>query len=237
MRMRKISLLLLFATILAGFSVSCSSDEDYFYEQDENAKLQYTKNLILSYGQKYGLKNIQFDDDLLKKNLDLPKEEYEKSMISMAISLGTTKPSSKLIRKMRRSQTFGGEEPGEVTIPHYKIDGSFSNSESKDGIDLDYSIHYRYDSFGYWGITGETAKAEKVIKDSSGNVVSILSSGGRFIKLSLNTFIVDVTFSPGAKVPYTITYDANIVNDGSDLVYSFELENKFVAGIAEAVSF
>lgn len=83
--MRKISLLLLFATILAGFSVSCSSDEDYFYEQDENAKLQYTKNLILSYGQKYGLKNIQFDDDLLKKNLDLPKEEYEKSMISMAI--------------------------------------------------------------------------------------------------------------------------------------------------------
>lgn len=33
------------------------------------------------------------------------------------------------------------------------------------------------------------------------------------------------------------SYDANIVNDGSDLVYSFELKNKFVAGIAEAVSF
>lgn len=68
-------------------------------------------------------------------------------------------------------------------------------------------------------------------------VTASTDMGGRFIKLSLNSFIVDVTFSPGAKVPYTITYDANIVNDGSDLVYSFELKNKFVAGIAEAVSF
>ena len=148
MRMRKISLLLLFATILAGFSVSCSSDEDYFYEQDESAKLEYTKSLIASYGQKYGLNNIQFDDELLKKNLNLPKEEFEKCVINMAISLGKIKPTSKLLRKTRRSSGIASEEPGGSSV-YYYISGSHDLSYSSGSYLFKYKAIYLYIGIGF----------------------------------------------------------------------------------------
>ena len=227
--------------ILGSLLVSCSSDDGYSsYEETEDAKLQYTKNLILSYGQKYGLENIQFDDELLKKNLNLPKEEFEKCVIDMAISMGKLKASPKILRKMRRA-SIGGEEPigpgDEPTIPHYKADGYFSESESKNGVDLNYTMHYYFESLGIKHLEVETANAEKVIKDSSGNVVSVLSSEGNFDTPKTDAYIVSFTIGGEAKAHYTIKYNVNIYSNSPTLSYSFAITNKMVSGDTDATKF
>jgi hypothetical protein len=151
--MRK-KILLLITMFLGALYVGCSSDDGYLsYELDEDAKLQNTKNLILSYGQKYGLSNIQFNDELLRKNLDLPKEEYERDIICMAISVGKLKPSSKILRKTRRSSGFGDNDPNPGGKPNNEpdlyISGSADVSNTIDSIVFKFTLNYEYNLRGY----------------------------------------------------------------------------------------
>lgn len=141
---------LIFAVMLLGaFLVGCSSEDDYnSYELDDDAKLEYTKNLILSYGQKYGVTGIFFDDELLKKNINQPKEEFEKEVICMAIEMGKIEPTSKIVRKIRRSSAIGGNEnnPGGNTPksdPVYLV----HNTKEISRICGNYKVVF---SFEYW---------------------------------------------------------------------------------------
>lgn len=224
--MRKISLLLLFATILAGFSVSCSSDEDYFYEQDESAKLEYTKSLIASYGQKYGLDNIQFDDELLKKNLNLPKEEFEKCVINMAISLGKIKPTSKLLRKTRRSSSIASEEPGGSPDYYYYISGSHDLSYSSGSYLCKYTAIYLYIGIGFGALeilnnNADVYKMELCDNPNCKIMHEVFQNKTTCTRHGMPNFLGSITHNEGEFVNFTIKCNVDISDIKDNILYEF----------------
>ncbi len=234
--MRK-KILLLITMFLGALYVGCSSDDGYLsYELDEDAKLQNTKNLILSYGQKYGLSNIQFNDELLRKHLNITNVEAEYMVASIAsfMEKGGDNVQKFLRRTGRRSFSQPESNP---SIPHYTFEGTVSESESKDGINLKYDIKYYYDSWGVSNVEVESAEATKEIKDKSGKRIAILSSQGTAEPVQVLAFIADITNLDGSTVHYTIKYNVKIYSNSSSLSYSFKIENKLIDGDSQVKTY
>ncbi|UKK53724.1 hypothetical protein [Prevotella sp. E2-28] len=204
--------------ILGSLLVSCSSDDGYSsYEETGDAKLQYTKNLILSYGQKYGLENIQFDDELLKKNLNLPKEEFEKCVINMAISMGKVKPTSKLIRKLRRSQDVGEEEPGGEQQPYYYVMDTKNLSYKADDYLYKFTVSYLFVSTGLRALEVKDNKADvyrlKLCSNPNCNIKHEINLDENAICSSIESSPIGggvITFEEGATADLTIHYSVHI---------------------------
>lgn len=222
--MRK-KFLLLITMFLGALYVGCSSDDGYLsYELDEDAKLQNTKNLILSYGQKYGLSNIQFNDELLRKNLDLPKEEYEKDIICMAISVGKLKPSSKILRKTRRSSGFGDNDPNPGGKPNNEptlfVEDNVDISYNYNPFVFKFQINYRFCNRGYGtvGVVNEQASVYKLKKcdiPRCGDIhplheVDIHEYAGCYSIESHPAFLGCFTWVVGSKLNFTAHYTVQI---------------------------
>jgi hypothetical protein len=212
---------LFFAVMLLGaFLVGCSSEDDYSsYELDDDAKLEYTKNLILSYGQKYGLTNIHFDDNLLRKNLGLPKEVYENDVIFMAVKMGKIESISKAKRKTRRSYGIGENEPGgnSPQDPVLYVEGSKEVSHTIYNYKVKFSIHYLFMNRGancvdvinnhvdvlklYYCLDKSCKKQHEMEWGSGGTCTSTNTSP------SLSG---PVTFQRGAMAHFTVPYNVHI---------------------------
>ena len=214
--MRK-KFLLLITMFLGALYVGCSSDDGYLsYELDEDAKLQNTKNLILSYGQKYGLSNIQFNDELLRKNLDLPKEVFEKYVIQMAVEMGNLEPSSKIIRRLRRSSSLGENEPAGQQFYYYVTNSKDLSYASRDFV-FRFTIKYMYGTAGInaWDVVDKKAKVYvfEYCENKSCKILHEVYSGydARCINNSTNAmFMGSIPYEEGAKIHITIPYSINI---------------------------
>lgn len=170
--MKKISLFILGVFLSFGyFLASCSSDYDDACGKSEEVRLAETKSLILSLGQKYGLTNILFNDELLKKHLDMSKEEFENNVILMAVSMRKIDGDHRQVKKVRR-RVMGQNENGGNEV--YYIQGAQNVSGDKDTLfRYKFEMIYYYDNCGLISIDPAY---------NSADVYSIHSCGSPYCK-------------------------------------------------------
>lgn len=219
---------LLFISVFLGVVFfGCSSSEDY-YELNDEEKLQYTKDLIISYGAKYGLTNIQFDDELLRKNLNLPKEEFERSVIKMAISMGKIEPNSKFMR-MTRTGGFGENEPI-VGQPTLYVEGTVDQSHQKNNLLYKFAIRYYFECRGMRIIEVVNNQAHVFRLENYGGVTHEVDLGKYATcstQMTSPIYLGPITFEPGATVELTIPYVVRLLSADPEIYIDKTVSGNF----------
>ena len=144
-------------------TMSCSND-DYSYDSvSVEARVQILKQKFLNFANQYGVRNISFDDDLLRQHLDLTDDQIETSIIRLAYASGVLDMDASTIRKKRRTRSIGDDESN-VYHESVVVEGHFSDTKTlADSVTVSYTIHFYKDENGVNSCTGSSATLKRKI--------------------------------------------------------------------------
>ncbi|MBQ8157425.1 MAG: hypothetical protein IJ081_00190 [Prevotella sp.] len=127
---------------------SCSSDDAYGEDASSEVKLAWIKQQYYNYARQYGIINIDFDDSLLMKHLNLTKSDIERDVITMAMSTGTCNVNSSSLRKKAKKRGVDENEEEEHHVFVY-VDGVYDKTITRrDSIVITYSACYFFSELG-----------------------------------------------------------------------------------------
>lgn len=218
--MRNLVFILLAMIIACGFFVGCSADDEEMFGSvnDTEYRLKEIKQQFLEYGKQYGVENISFDDEQLKKHLHLTKADIENEVIKMAAFLGKTDKKAARIRRNSRKKLpddregNGGNNGGGGIQQELFVSDTFSGMKKNDTLEISYTIAFVGSSFGYRHLEGVSASITKThtIIDSLGTKVECNPHLDYIANISPNVsvthFFVGFIDAPGTQVDYEISY-------------------------------
>ena len=211
--MKKLIIYFNLMLLVIGSIVGCATNDasGYYSGISEEERLEGIKQDFLHFGEEYGIPNIVFNDDLLKRNLNLTKNEIEKIVIAMAMK-NNSNMSTGMLRKKIRTRGIGDSEEGDQPFFHH-IDGDIARTAIKDSFEMPYTLSYYIVSSGaaFIGAFASTCNIKR-----NGHVVKSFPVGN--VALNYSIPIVDFQGGVGEYAYVTLNHQLTIRVSDSTIV-------------------
>ena len=127
--------------LIAGFcmSISCSNEDEMNYQTE--SRLATLKQQYLKYAEEYGVNSLYFNDEKMKKFINMTESEVESEVAEIALCLGIKNAKTKNSLKKRARRVGLQEEPGGGDYDD-SYTGSFTDVITKDSLEFTVSCTF-----------------------------------------------------------------------------------------------